>query len=452
MRRARGVKMKDRDKWISIIGLGKLGACMAACLACKGYRIIGIDSNRRIVEAINKHRSPHKEPNLQAHIDLAGNRLKATSDIKDAIRFSDITFIVLPTPSKKDGSFSDEYLRDVLKLLSKNLKESKKKYHLFVITSTLSPGTIEKSLIPLIEKVSNRRLNVGFGIGYNPEFIALGTVIRDFLSPDFLLIGESDKFVGNKLEKIYSRVCKNRPYIARMSIIGAEITKISLNSYITMKISFANTLANLCEKIPEADVDAITKALGMDKRISPYYIRGGPSYGGPCFPRDNRAFINFAKKCGLRAKLAKATDEVNKLQTKRLANLVLKNLSEMNKKNVSILGLAYKPATPVLEESVAVKLINQLLKRDIKVNVYDPLAMDNARLFFKKRVSYASSVKDCISRTSLCVITSPLDEFRNIDGSFIAHNPAVIIDCWRILDRVRFRKGIKYISLGKVTL
>jgi len=432
---------------LSVIGLGKLGACTAACFAYKGYKVIGIDVNRNLIDAINDGRAPVCEPRLQELITASKGRLKGSQDYEEAISNSDVTFLVVPTPSREDGHFSDKFLRDALTLLSQALKKLNKKYHLFVIVSTVSPGTTEESLIPLIEAVSGKKLNKDFGICYNPEFIALGSVITDFLNPDMVLIGESDKHAGGILESIYKKVCENSPYIARMSIISAEITKISLNSYITMKISFANTLANICEKIEGAEIDAITRALGTDKRVSPYYLKGGPAYGGPCFPRDNRAFAAFAQKYGYEAKLAKATDEVNWYQISHLKELVLKHLS--GDKKVSILGLAYKPNTPVIEESASIKLIEALLKHNMDITVYDPLAMDNTKEIYGDKIKYASSMEECLSASANWILALPYDQFKSIDSTCIVHNLTVIIDCWRMLEPEKLGQKVKYIPLGK---
>lgn len=433
---------------ISVVGLGKLGACTAACLSSKGFDVIGVDINKEFVLAINKGKAPVHEPLLQETIDASKGRLRATQSYEEAIRATDITMLIVPTPSREDGHFSDKYLQDVLQHLSTVFKEVKKDYHLFVITSTVSPGTTQENLIPLIEKVSGKRLNKDFGVCYNPEFIALGSVIKDFLNPDMVLIGESSKKAGDMLEEVYKVVCDKKPYVARMSIVSAEIAKISLNSYVTMKISYANTLANICERIPGAELDMITTALGADKRISPYYLKGGLSFGGPCFPRDNRAFSAFAAKYGVDARLAKTTDEVNRFQIGNLVEKVTAHLSGANNKVVSVLGLAYKPSTPVIEESPAVKLIEELLKRDVEVIVYDPMALDNARAYFGDNILYASSVKDCMSNSSICIITTQAKEFKLIDESYITNNPKVIIDCWRVLEHTNLHPRVKYINIG----
>ncbi|WP_447974994.1 UDP-glucose dehydrogenase family protein [Nitrospira sp. Kam-Ns4a] len=431
---------------ISVIGLGKLGACAAACFAYRGVQTIGVDINPRVVDAINTGRAPVQEPRLQELITASHARLRATQDYAEAVRASDVSFLIVPTPSQEDGHFSDERLREALRHLARAFGEQRKPYHLFVVTSTVSPGTTEGQLIPLIESVSGRRVNRDFGVCYNPEFIALGNVINDSLNPDLVLIGESDRRAGDIVEEIYRRTCENRPYMARMSIISAEITKISLNSYVTMKISFANTLASLCERIPGADVDAITAALGADKRVSPHYLKGGLSFGGPCFPRDNRAFAAFAEKYGGQAILAKATDTVNDLQMDGLVRRVLKFLKEGD--TVGVLGLAYKPNTPVIEESPALRLIQELLKKDIKVIVYDPMAMEEGRAVLRERVAYGSTARDCVAKANVCVIVTPWEEFKKVDEGWIEQNTLTVIDCWRVLDPSRFSERVRYVAMG----
>jgi len=435
---------------LSIIGLGKLGACSAVCFASKGFEVVGVDINNEFVDSINKGKAPVFEPRLQELLISSKGKLRATHDYREAISDTQITFLIVPSPSRQDGHFSTRYLEEALRHLAVALKKFNKKYHLFVITSTVSPGDTEGSLISLIEQISGKKLNKDFGVCYNPEFIALGSVINDFLKPDMVLIGESNKLAGDMLQEVYTVACENKPYFARMSIISAEITKISLNSYITMKISFANTLSNICEKIPGADIDAITKALGADKRVSPYYLRGGLAYGGPCFPRDNTAFAALANKHGINAHLARTTDNVNKLQIEHTVECILSHIPANKNNIVAILGLAYKPNTPVIEESAGIKIIEELLtKKDIEVIAYDSLAMDNAKAHFGDSILYASSVKDCFLNATICIITTQDEEFKLIDHKYIIHKPTIIIDCWRMLNPKKLGDNVKYVALGR---
>ena len=431
-------------KKISIVGLGKLGACTASCLSYRGMNILGVDVNHGTVDAINNGRAPVLEPRLQEMISNSGGRLEATTDEARAIDETDVTLIIVPTPSKEDGNFSDKNMKEALTGLSVNLKESNKAYHLFVITSTVSPKTCEEELIPLVEKVSGRELNKGFGMCYNPEFIALGNVVDDTLQPDFVLIGESDTKAGDILEDVYKRMTENNPEMARMSLVSAEITKISLNSFVTMKISFANTLANICEKIKGSNLDHITTALGNDKRISPYYIKGGLSFGGPCFPRDNRAFAKFASENGVSTPLAESTDQINKFQIQHLLNTVKKYVKQGDK--VGILGLSFKPNTPVIEESPGIFLIKELLKIDTNINVYDSIAIETAKVELGSSVDYAETMQDCVEKSDLIIITTSEPEFQKIDVT--KNSDITIIDCWRQLSNVNFSSNVKYHAVG----
>jgi len=433
---------------ISVIGLGKLGACTAVCFSAKGYEVIGVDINADLVAAINQGIAPFYEPRLQELIDRSKDRFCATEDFTVAIEQSNITFLIVPTPSRPDGHFSDQYLQDALRLLSEALR-NKKEFHTFVITSTVSPGTINKKLVPLIEKYSKKTLNKEFGIAYNPEFIALGSVITDFLNPDLVLIGESCLQVGDQLEAMYKRVCETDPYVARMSINSAEIAKISINSYVTTKISFANTLASLCEEIEDADVDDITAALGADKRISPYYLKGGLGFGGPCFPRDNRAFAAFAADLGIDAKLAKATDGINQFQNDRLCQHINQICVKKGVNKVAILGLSYKSCTPVIEESAAIKIIKSLLHKNIELTVYDPLAMESAKKMFAETINYADSIKSCLAAATVCLVMTADSAWLEIEETHFVHQLTTLVDCWRLFERHQFGKVAEIIRLGE---
>jgi len=434
---------------LSVIGLGRLGLCAAACFASRGIPVVGVDVNPSTVEAVNRGVAPFYEPRLPEVLRAAGDRLQATADYGLAFERSDVTLLIVPTPSGPDGEFSDAHLQDALTHLARALRVSRKPSHLFVITSTVSPGTVEGRLIPLIASVSGRSLHEGFEVCYNPEFIALGTVISDFLRPDLVLIGQSSEAAGDRLEQLYRTVCEHTPRVARMSIVSAEITKIALNSFVTTKITFANTLASICEAIPGADIDAITDALGADRRISPYYLRGGLPFGGPCFPRDNRAFAVFAARHGVDARLAKATEAANLERIGDIARLVLRHLPEADRR-VAVLGLSFKAGTPVLDESPGILLVDALLAEgDVEVTVYDPLAAAGVRARLGDRVRYAASARACMDGAALCVFTTAAPEFREVDETYLTRTPTTVVDCWRVLDPARFGPKVRYVALGR---
>src|ERR1035438_3914557 len=372
---------------LSVIGLGKLGAPMAAVMAHKGHTVVGVDVNPALVSALNEGRAPVVEPGLGEMIQANRERLSATASYRDAVLATDATFIIVPTPSGKDGRFSMHIVLDAARKIGKALRE--KDWHLVVLSSTVMPGSTAAGLVPALEAHSGKTCGLDFGVCYNPEFIALGSVIRDMLYPDMILIGESDERSGKMLEDLYTHVCESNPRINRMNYVNAELTKLSVNTFVTTKISYANMLAEVCETLPGADVDTVTSAIGCDTRIGQKYLKGALGYGGPCFPRDNKAFSALARANGAPALLAEATDAMNRRQVPRLAELILSRLPENG--TAGILGLSYKPDTGVIEESQGVALAKYLLQSGAKVVVYDPEAMDNAKAHLAGRVTFARS-------------------------------------------------------------
>lgn len=439
------------DKHISIVGLGRLGLCLAACYAERGFDTIGIDIEEKIVNSVNDGIAPWFESGLSDLLQKhGGKRLRATLNHCEAIEKTDITIILVATPSNPDGSFSNRFIESALKSLAISYGNSPKKYHLFVISSTVMPGSINSSFIPIIEKYSNRKINRDFGVCYDPDFVALGNVIKGFLQPDLVIIGESNPEAGAQLEVVHSNMCENQPTLKRMSLISAEIAKVCLNAYITLKISFANSIANLCEKIPGAEVDAITTAIGADRRISPYYFKGGLSYGGTCFPRDTQAFIAFSKKCGIPADLIYAVEKINNNQNQHLIEVVMNEIQNLDNKTVGVIGLGFTSNTPVIIESPAIKLIEALLKQDIRIIACDSLALDNTRTIYGSKLQYTESPIQCLQESGLVVITRQDSEIKSILEARTGSSPISVIDCWRILDLSKLDNNIRYIPIGRM--
>lgn len=435
---------------LSVVGLGKLGLCLAACFAEKGFETIGVDTDDKVVSDINNGKSPIVETGLDMLISKhGGGQLRATINHLDAIEKTDVTFVLVATPTDSSGNFSNCQIEAALKSLAIAFKKSKKPYHLFVISSTVMPGSTAGVFIPLIEEYSVRKLYHDFDVCYDPDFVALGKVVKDFLNPDLVVIGETSPKAGERIEAIHKRMCENDPKIFRMSIINAEISKMSLNMYITTKISFANNLAILCEKIPGADVDVITNAIGVDRRISPYYFQGGLSFGGTCFPRDTKAYFAIADKYGIQDGLIRAVDKLNKYQDKHLLELVLREAKNSNARKIGIMGLAFTVNTPVITESPALKLIHGLLNHDFKLVVYDKLAMENVKRVYKERITYAKSGKDCLLQSDLGVITLRSMKLKQVIENFDFRIKYTLIDCWRLVDHNKLNKKVKYVAIGR---
>jgi UDPglucose 6-dehydrogenase len=433
---------------ISVIGLGKLGSPMAACFAAKGFTTIGVDVNEALVDAINEGRPPVFEPGLAEMVAEGRACLTATSDTAEAVAATDATFVIVPTPSAEDGGFSLEYVIPAIETIGRAIAE-KNGFHLVALTSTVMPGATGGPVRRALEDASGKRVGVDIGLCYSPEFIALGSVIRDFLHPDFLLIGESDERSGKALADIYSLVVNNDPAVARLNFVNAELAKISVNTFVTTKIAFANMLARICERLPDANVDDVTSALGLDSRIGAKYLRGAISYGGPCFPRDNIAFATLARSLGAPAHVAEATDAANRDGITRLAQTVQEHLPDGG--SATILGLSYKPNTDVVEESPGVYLAQVLSAQGVPVTVFDPAGMTNARhALAHDEVRFADSADDAIREADVVVITTAWQEFAGIEPSVFERSGAtrVIIDCWRILTPEQLDGVATYVALG----
>jgi len=433
---------------ISVVGLGKLGAVLAGVMADRGHQVIGVDINPAFVDAINRGMAPVSEPGLSEMVQRSAERLSAITDVADAVSKTDLTFVLVPTPSTPDGSFSLKHVLKVVEAVALALR-NKTTYHLVVITSTVMPGATGGEVQPLLEQISGKKCGPDFGLCYNPEFIALGSVIQDMSNPDMLLIGESDPRAGSILEELYHTVCRNRPPVARMNFVNAELAKISVNTFVTTKISYANMLAEVCEQVPGADSEVVAAAIGLDTRIGRKYLKGAVGYGGPCFPRDNSAFSRFAGQQSVDATLAKATDEVNRRQVSRLRDRIVQ-LAPPGEA-VGILGLSYKPDTDVIEESQGLMLASHLAADAYNVVVYDPAAMPNAQRVLGDRVTYAQSMEDCAAQVSVLVIATPWKQFQALRPQHLrrsASRPAVV-DWWRILPPAVFAPVADYIACGK---
>jgi UDPglucose 6-dehydrogenase len=435
---------------ISVFGLGKLGACIAAALASRGFQVIGYDVDRRKTEAVKQGLAPIEEPHLQETIERAGPRLKATDEIEEAIRESDASFFVPSTPSLPDGSFSNHFLIPAVESAAIAVRQHQKQQHVFIVNSTLTPGTSDTVLKPMLEKILDGKCGETFGLCYNPEFIALGDVIHGLLQPDFVLIGESDPRSGARLAEVYRTLCTHVPAIERMSNINAELAKISLNCAVTMKISFVNQLSGVCAKIPGADARVILNAIGKDRRIGLDYLKPGLGFGGPCFPRDNKLFQYVAQSVGADAALSLATDKINENVNQQLLQTALTICPEGG--CIGVMGLAYKPLTAVIEHSPGMWLCERLPEAGRAVLAHDYLAGAGAAATLPSgRVRVCSDPLEILeSGCKSFIITCPWPDYKNLFESTLplwSDKGVVIVDPWCLLGRLAsgFR-NVRYIT------
>ncbi|MFZ5845420.1 MAG: nucleotide sugar dehydrogenase [Patescibacteria group bacterium] len=432
-----------REPHVSVIGLGKLGLPLAVCLATK-YHVIAVDKDSEKIRQLKRKQTYLFEPRLDSLFQKHFKNLHFTNSVAQAISSSELTFIVVPTPSRRNGSFSLEFIKHACEKMAFTFRRKNHK-HTIVITSTVSPLSMDTVIQPLLAALTQKTQGTRFGLCYSPEFISLGNVIRGILNPEFILIGTSDDDAGQLVKEVRLKICQNKPPVIITNFINAEITKLALNTYITTKISFANMIARICEKTPGADADVVTHTLGLDSRIGQKYLRGAVGYGGPCFPRDNLALAAFARAVKTKAELVIATHEFNERQTKFLLSLVKKFMTEGD--TVGVAGLTYKVDTNVTDHSPGLMLLATLSRMKIKTIAYDPSLANPPTLSF---VTTVNSLTKLIVKANVVVITTPWPEFKKIPDliKVSGSKPFILIDCWKIIDSRRLPGRVTYVPLG----
>jgi UDPglucose 6-dehydrogenase len=376
-------------------------------LAKAGHQVIGIDlSEKRVDDILNLNIEP--EPKVLGMLEgTLQNNLRVTNAFNDGFQESEMSFLIVPTPSNAAGEFVNTYLESAIKSIVENSKVSD---HVICVVSTVMPGTceyFEKEFIP--SKINKSKTK--FRLAYSPEFVALGTVIDNMQLPDMVLIGVSEENVASTLLPILISFVLNNPQIKVMSLASAEIAKISVNTFVTAKISYANMIAELSDKIPGANKYDILEALGADTRIGVKYLNPGLGFGGPCFPRDNKAFAKIGDSLNVDTELAKATHSINLRQPKISAERI--NAKYLQKhKTLVFLGLAYKPGSFVTEESQAVMLVKELSEKWDMIFVHDPLVIDSS-LFLGYRNVYSINSVSQIQKSDLVVVAVNWKEYED---------------------------------------
>jgi UDPglucose 6-dehydrogenase len=432
---------------ISIIGLGKLGLCIAGCFA-KKHKIYGIDNNEDLITKLKNGICPIEEPKLNEFIsnniygiEYVFSENKYNTSI--AIANSDIVCIIVPTPSKSDDTFDNSYIINVLNyIVIPNLLDScKTKKPIINIMSTVIPNSCSAFINYIYQEIKLKESEDYF-LTYNPLFIALGSVIKNLTNPDLVLIGGHFD-AANKIQKFHKTIIKNNPYYAYMSLINAEITKLSLNYFLTMKISFANELASLCEKIPDANVDIITEAIGYDKRIGHKLLNAGLGYGGPCLPRDIKAFKTFSKESTGKSHLANAIERIDKEIASRIVNFLEENIDG---KNIGICGIAYKPNTHLIEDSYALHIIQNLIEyHDSKqILIYDPNVKYNSN---NRKIQQINDFNSFVENSDIIILAVKHIIYEStIDWNLFENK--IVIDCVRMMPEEYRKYCIKYHALG----
>jgi UDPglucose 6-dehydrogenase len=369
----------NEEKMINFIGLGKLGLPAALFFASRGFRISGFDKNKDLVSKLKDNNFNINENRSHKYLKYI-KRIKFNDDLQASLKYSSLSIITVPTPSKKDNSFSNEYILSVLEeigLFIKKLKKNKRPY-LITIASTVSPGSFKNIFIPFMRRKFKLHINKDFYFSYNPYFVALGNCFDVFENPDFLLLGCSSSGAKKKILNIYRKIYKNKKLYCLMSLEESELVKLLVNSFVTTKISYTNFITDLCNKSHIQSAKNILNTVGLDRRIGRHAFKMGGPFDGPCFPRDNQALINYCKKSKVNHELLDATIKVNNDRISDIKSSV-KIFQKHKIKKIGFLGISYKSNTNCLDGANTINLIKYYIKKNIKIYYYD-LYVENLKL------------------------------------------------------------------------
>jgi len=444
-----------RVKGISIIGLGYVGLPLAVFLAEKGYRVFGVDKDESKINSLLEGKVYLYEEGLAERLvyHLRRKSLNFTTDYSTAVKYSDITFITVGTPTLKDGAQDLSQIISSLTPIARLLRE-KEDYHLIVVKSTILPEYSRKVLIPHIETVSGKKVGSEIGFVYNPEFIREGKALYDFNNPSKIIIGEYDQKSGDYLASLYVKIYGENAPIIRTTLENAELCKYANNIYLALKISYINSIARICELIPNTDVEVIRQIIGLDPRINSSYMEAGLGFGGSCLPKDLRAMIKYAMERGYLPELFNAIIHVNEMQALWPITYLKNIYKQLKNKVISILGLTFKENTDDVRESQSIPIIKELLNCGAIVKVYDPLGMENFRRLFpflNKNVIFSKDPLDCIKDADAVIIATKWSQFLSLspkDFRRYMRNP-LVIDGRRLYSPEDFRDtGVIYIRVG----
>jgi UDPglucose 6-dehydrogenase len=411
---------------ISIIGGGYVGLVSSACFAELGHSVNIIEAEDEKVESINSGRSQIFEKGLDELLSKhAGKDIYATRDYA-CIRDSIASFICVGTPPAQDGNANLSSIISASTSIGDALRKADG-YHVVIAKSTIPPSTTENIIMPKILYCSGRS-SCDIGFAMNPEFLREGVAIQDFMKPDRIVIGAQNERAGNLVENLYKGI--DAPII-RTSIAAAEMIKYASNAFLAMKISFSNEIGNLC-KILGIDVYEVMRGVGMDARISPYFLNAGIGFGGSCFPKDISALICLAENLGYDAPLLKSVIRVNERQPLRIIELLEQRIGDLNGKRIAVLGLAFKKDTDDVRDSRAIPIITKLKEMGAEIAAYDPIANFKMRMIIPD-IDYYDSAEKTLMSADACLVLTDWPEFSSLKNEFDLMKSKVILEGRRIL-------------------
>lgn len=432
---------------IAIIGTGYVGLVSGACFAELGVNVTCIDVDASKIEALNSGIIPIYEPNLDSLVyrNTSTGRLTFTTDLLSCLDNIEIIFIAVGTPSNLDGSADLNYVLDVARKIGSHIN----KYLLIVTKSTVPVGTAKKIKDTIQQELDRRAVNVEFDVASNPEFLKEGDAIEDFMKPDRVVVGVESQKAQDIMAKLYRPMLLNNFRVIFMDVPSAEMTKYAANAMLATRISFMNDIANLCEFVG-ADVSMVRKGMGTDSRIGNKFLYPGCGYGGSCFPKDVKALVKTAHDNGYKMRVLEAVEEVNNTQKNILFEKFKKRFAgDIKGRRVAIWGLSFKPGTDDMREAPSLVLIEELLKNDCIITVYDPVAMKETKRRLGDKIIYAKDIYDAVLEAEVLFHITEWKEFRMPNWEVIKRSmaTAIIIDGRNVYSRTEL-DGFEYINIG----
>lgn len=431
---------------VGVIGTGYVGLVTGACFAEFGVAVTCIDKDEKKIKALKKGEIPFYEPGLEHLVkkNVKNGRLRFSTRIQDAVDSSLVIFIAVGTPPRGDGSADMRYVEAVAEEIAQSIRG----YKVIVTKSTVPVGTGAR-----LRKIISRKLKeqVDFDIVSNPEFLREGSAIEDFMRPNRVIIGASSPQAIAIMKDLYGPLYLIETPFVITNIETAELIKYASNSFLAVKISFINEMANLCDRVG-ADVHMVAKGMGLDHRIGSKFLHPGPGYGGSCFPKDTRALLTIAKNHDAEVGVVSAAVEANERQKQVAVQKIRSGMGELKGKTVAVLGLSFKPNTNDMREAPSIYIIEHLLKAKAKVKAYDPIAMDDAKGIFKDTIRYAKDPYECMKGADAVVIVTEWNELRNLELMKIKAllKTPFFFDLRNIYEPAKMKKlGFKYFCVGR---
>ncbi|MFC2048612.1 UDP-glucose dehydrogenase family protein [Elusimicrobiota bacterium] len=431
---------------VAIIGTGYVGLVSGTCLANIGHDVLCIDNNKDKIDTLLAGEIPIYEPGLEELVkkNTAKGRLSFSTDIKDAVKTCEVIFVAVSTPPRPDGSADLCYVEAVAKEIAENMED-----YLIVVSKSTVPVETGKWIKRTIEKYAPK--GVDYDVASNPEFLREGKAIDDFSNPDRIVIGVESEKAKEKMLELYAPL-KNKTTILVTNIESAELIKHASNSFLAMKISYINAVANVCERT-KADIKEVALGMGLDKRIGEHFLEAGAGFGGSCFPKDLSAFISISENLGYGFDLLREVQKINEKQFRIIADKVRNAVWNLKGKTIGVLGLAFKPDTDDMRNAPAIPIIKQLIEEEASVKAFDPVAQKNAEKVLPESVRYCADPYETVAECDVILVMTDWQVFKDLNMEKIKGlllDPATLIDARNIYDPAEMKQlGFNYTGVGR---